>query len=366
MLAIEIAALLGASLYLLLFYDNGHGGFAYEPPAPSPDVERPEGTRRTVHFSAVDGTRLEGWLFLPRTSRPPLVLMATGLTGTKDAHLDGFAWAFVRAGVAVLSFDYRNFGGSDGQPRHWVSPARHREDYEAAADFAHSCLGDVVDAERLALWGSSFSGGTVLVLAATRPEHVRAVVAQAPFLETPPALEPSRGELARYVAWTMLDLLRSRLSTALPLGLAPIYVPVFGRPGERVFAKSRECPSLAGDEPGSRFWREMPAQRGGWENKMLARLLAELDEFVPMKRVAEIACPVMLVAARTDDLIPVDLVQRAASQLRHPDSVLAEIDCGHFDLYVDPVVAANAERQALFLRRALRRRSASPCASESL
>src|SRR5690606_22239994 len=90
------------------------------PVTPLPFEEREIGSVRPVELPAKDGTRLEGWLFLPTTPNPPVVIMAPGLGGTKDGFLESFAWRFVAAGVAALVFDYRCFGGSDGEPRHWV------------------------------------------------------------------------------------------------------------------------------------------------------------------------------------------------------------------------------------------------------
>ena len=77
--------------------------------------------------------------------------MAAGLGGAKDGFVEPFAWCFVEHGVAALVFDYRCIGGSDGEPRHWVDPARHRDDYEAALLFVRDELsksGDV-DASRI-------------------------------------------------------------------------------------------------------------------------------------------------------------------------------------------------------------------------
>ncbi|WP_438005306.1 alpha/beta fold hydrolase [Sorangium sp. So ce321] len=318
-------------------------------PAPRRErEEREEGTVETVEFPASDGTRLEGWLFLPRAPRAPLVVMAPGLTGTKDGHLEPFAWRFVRRGMAVLLFDYRCFGGSDGEPRHWADPARHREDYESALRFARGPLASHgrVDAGRIALWGSSFSGGTALVTAA-RDAGIRAVVAQAPFLETPPSQEPSGLSLLRYMLWTTLDL--SRL-------LPPIYVPVFGRPGEWAFATSVESPRRGDpqDPAAPLFWRTLPRPpRGGWENRMLARMLATFDAFRPMDAAAEVRCPVLLVAADRDDLVPRAFVERAHRAIRSADKRLDVLPCGHFDLYVGPFFARNAASQADFLARQL-------------
>jgi alpha/beta superfamily hydrolase len=65
-------------------------------------------------------------------ARAPVVVMGHGIGGQKDMALHGFADRFASAGIAAVIFDYRTFGGSDGEPRHWVSPKRHLEDWDAA------------------------------------------------------------------------------------------------------------------------------------------------------------------------------------------------------------------------------------------
>lgn len=74
--------------------------------------------------------------------RPPIVVAAHGIAGQKDMGLEPFAETFASKGLAVLLFDYRNFGGSEGEPRNWVSPKRHLQDWDAALDYVrvpHSC-----------------------------------------------------------------------------------------------------------------------------------------------------------------------------------------------------------------------------------
>lgn len=355
--ALGLLAIVLIAGYLLGYHDNGHGGFAHHAPAPRPDEQRAEGSLTTVWFPAVDGTRLEGWLLLPRVAPAPLVVMAPGLTGTKDAHLEPFAWRFAAHGLAVLLFDYRTFGGSEGTPRHWVDPLRHAEDYGAAIEFARRTLAveGQIDATRIALWGSSFSGGTALVVAATRPEDVRAVVAQAPYLATPDAQRPDPWSLARFVGWTFLDLTRYRLAQALGLRLEPVYVPAFGRPGELAFAKSRENPSVRDPRhpEQAEFWRRMPPIRGGWENKLLARVFATLDAVTPLEHVAAIRCPVQLVGAEADDLVPGAMIADAFARLPPGDHQLTTYACRHFDLYLGDVLEENARAQARFLARHL-------------
>jgi pimeloyl-ACP methyl ester carboxylesterase len=324
------------------------GRFAWTPPAPRAPETREAGTLETVIFPALDGTLLEGWLIRPHATDVPLVVMAPGLTGTKEGLLEPFAWRFAEAGIATLLFDYRCFGGSEGMPRHWVDLSRHKQDYEAALRFARGELSarGVIDRERIALWGSSFSGGTALVTAAS-DKGVRAVIAQGPYLETTPALQPKGLSMARYMFWCLLDM--------IPF-LPPVYISVFGRPGEWVFAPSRENPSVRGFDPaqGQRFWRALPTSyRGGWENRMLARMLANFDDVVPMNVMDALNVPLLLVAAEEDDLIPVELVKKA--QRRAPTSVkqLVVLPCGHFDLYVGPESERNRDIQAAFLAQQL-------------
>ncbi len=77
------------------------------------------------------GLRCAGTLLLPdRGDPPPVIVMAHGFAGVR-AMLLPHATRFVEAGYAVFLFDYRNFGDSEGKPRHWVDPGRHLGDWDA-------------------------------------------------------------------------------------------------------------------------------------------------------------------------------------------------------------------------------------------
>lgn len=67
---------------------------------------------------------------LPEGSRRPAVVMAHGLSAVKEMYLSNFAERFARAGLVVLVFDYRYFGGSEGEPRGRLFPAEQIEDYK--------------------------------------------------------------------------------------------------------------------------------------------------------------------------------------------------------------------------------------------
>ena len=95
--------------------------------------------REDIDFSADDGVTLRGWLYIPdRASGPsPAVVMAHGFSAVKEMYLDRFAEAFAGAGLAVVVFDNRSFGASDGEPRQEIDPWAQVRDYRTAITYAH-------------------------------------------------------------------------------------------------------------------------------------------------------------------------------------------------------------------------------------
>jgi fermentation-respiration switch protein FrsA (DUF1100 family) len=82
-----------------------------------------------------------------------------------------------RAGFAALAIDYRFWGASEGEPRRRNFPLDKVEDYRNAISYLQTRPD--IDSDRIGIWGTSFSGGTVLYVAAV-DRRVRATVAQVP------------------------------------------------------------------------------------------------------------------------------------------------------------------------------------------
>ncbi len=132
-------------------------------------------TSRPLPFFS-NGLRLDADLHLPDDggagSPYPVIIACSGYQGQKIIHPERFARALNPLGYAVLAFDYRGFGLSEGErgrlvPQEWV------EDVRAAVD--RLTAADGVDVDRLALLGWGLGGGVVVVEAADDP-RVRAVV----------------------------------------------------------------------------------------------------------------------------------------------------------------------------------------------
>lgn len=105
--------------------------------------------------------------------------MAHGFSAVKEMYLDSFAEVFAGAGLNVLVFDHRNFGASDGEPGQEIDPVAQVRDYRHAITFASGL--PEVDPLRIGIWGSSYSGGHVLVVAPI-DQRVKAVVSQVPLV----------------------------------------------------------------------------------------------------------------------------------------------------------------------------------------
>ena len=137
-----------------------------------------------------DGEQLAAYVYRPAAADRdmPCVVMAHGFSGTRDDGLPAYAEAFRAAGYAVVLFDFRHFGASSGQPRQLLDIERQIADYRAVVRWARQL--DGVDPDRMVLWGTSFSGGHVLEVAATDP-RIAAVIAQVPFTDGVPTLMPA-------------------------------------------------------------------------------------------------------------------------------------------------------------------------------
>jgi fermentation-respiration switch protein FrsA (DUF1100 family) len=180
-------------------------------------------TTRDVEFQS-RGTTVRGTLYRPEGigSELPGVVMAGGWCYVKELVLPHYASAIAARGMAVLAFDYRGFGASDGEPRLHIDPWGQIEDYRNALDY----LGDreEIDAARLGAWGISYSGGHVLILGAL-DSRVKCVVSTIPVVDGEANMRRVHGEV-RYQA--LLDLIRRDRRgryKGQPGGLIPFHVP---------------------------------------------------------------------------------------------------------------------------------------------
>src|SRR5512143_2947532 len=127
-----------------------------------------------VEFRSGDLT-ISGQLYLPEparfTAHYPAVVVCHGI-GSRKENQAGFDGYLAARGFAVLGFDFRGHGASQGSlDEHSL------DDVQAALDFV--ATRPQVDPNRLALRGSSM-GGMFALRAAAMDQRVRAVAVIAP------------------------------------------------------------------------------------------------------------------------------------------------------------------------------------------
>src|SRR5882757_3608226 len=129
---------------------------------------------RRAKIQTEDGTILRAYLHSPGPGAHPGIVMCPGFGGVKP-HIDPYAALFAEAGFAVLNFDNRGWGTSEGEPRQELNVFKQITDLRDAITFAESQCG--IGSERgFGVWGTSFSGGRAIDTAANG-SRVRCVVA---------------------------------------------------------------------------------------------------------------------------------------------------------------------------------------------
>jgi fermentation-respiration switch protein FrsA (DUF1100 family) len=294
------------------------------------------GVREDVTFAS-GGERCAAWLYRPDGDEPaPCVVLAHGWSGIREQRLDAYAERFAAAGMAALVFDYRHFGASDGEPRQLLDIPRQVEDWQAAVAFARVLAG--VDPERIALWGTSFSGGHVVTVA-SEDRRIAAVVAQVPFAD-------GLRNLPRLGVRHALRLTREGLLDQIGalVGRQPRMIASVGPPGSVAVMTSPDS------EPG---YHALTPPGVRWPNKAAARICVKLTSYRPIRRAAEVRCPILFAIAEDDAVTPADFAEEAAR--RAPRSEVRRYPgAGHFDVYVgelfERVVADQVEFLASHLR----------------
>jgi pimeloyl-ACP methyl ester carboxylesterase len=257
--------------------------------------------------------------------------MAHGFAAERSFRLPAFASEFVDKGMAVFLFDYRNFGDSEGEPRNLVNPLRHVRDWGAAISHVRGL--PEVDSSRLALWGSSYSGGHVMV-AAAKYGPVAAVVSQVPFVDgISTTFGFSLGFIAKCVVHGIRDILR------LVTFRSPYLVPVIGLPS--TFAMMNTPESYPG-------YMAIVPDDSEWRNECPARAAITLALYRPVRYASRIKCPVLVIAAEKDSLISLASVRRTARKIKH--SQVVPLPVGHFDPYVGEWFDRVVEIEGDFLR----------------
>jgi len=296
--------------------------------------------RRDTSFMS-DGARCAAWLYSAGASASTTcIVMAHGFGATRHYGLEPYAQRFALHGHDVLVFDYRHLGESEGEPRGLIKVARQHADWRAAIAHARSR-----GHRRIVLWGTSFSGGHVLQLAAD-DRDVCGVIAQVPHVS---GMTTSRAAPLRVLPGLVVAI---ALDALFRLFGRRYFIPAFGREG-RVAALSTPgaYDALLRMLPRRADGREDPTWRAYLDrhNRVASLALVEALTYSPGRRAAEISCPVLIQAGRRDRTTPFAAARAAAARV--PDCEFRAHDFDHFDVYLEPAFETVVGEQLAFLRR---------------
>jgi len=278
--------------------------------------------RKDIEFSTEDGTILRGWHYTPAnlTRSVPTIIMAHGFSAVKEMHLDRFAEVFSKAGMAALVFDNRNFGASDGEPRQEIDPWQQVRDYRDAITFAETL--PETDRLKIGIWGSSYSGGHVLVVAAT-DRRVKAVVAQVPLISG----HANARRLIRSDVFGGLHGMFNEDRRNRYKGGQPAMIPVV-----------TEDPSGSAALPTADSWAWFTAthkeRAPSWRNEVTLRSVEMFTEYEPGIHIEHISpTPLLMIVGLADHLTVADQALSAYERALQPKK-LVMLNGGHFDAYV--------------------------------
>lgn len=280
------------------------------------------------------GIDCAAWLYRPEGDGPhPCVILAHGFGGIREMRLDAYASCFARAGLAAFVFDYRHFGASEGEPRQLLDIKLQLADWTAAIAYARDL--DGIDPERIALWGTSFSGGHVLELAA-RDRSIAAVVAQVPFVDGLAIMRSDlRANLRLLVAWMKDELRRQQKKS-------PYYVKIVGAPGTLAAITS------PGSESGM---HAMVLENAPWQDSVAGRIFLSVGFYRPGKVAPRVQCPLLICVCDRDLVTPPGSAIKAAHKA--PRGELLQYAGTHFDIYVGELFEKAVADQTDFLTRCL-------------
>lgn len=267
----------------------------------------------------------------------PCVVMAPSFGGTRDSGLPSYAEGLAAAGLDVVLFDYRGFGGSAGTPRQNISFLRQRQDYHAAIAAARRLPG--VDPARIVLWGNSYAGGHVVVVAARDP-RVAAVISMTPAVD---GLTVVR-QLARnggplHLVRTTGNGLRDALRAVT--GRTPYLVPVGGEPGSNaIMVKRGLLPSY------------LAVAGPTWRNEACARAALGVMFNRPIRFASRVSCPLLVQVGTQDEIVPPAAAYRTAAKAGGRAQVV-QYPIDHLDVYTGSGQANALADQLAFLRRTL-------------
>lgn len=251
-------------------------------------------------------------LYHPDTQESvPVIVLCHGFCGIQELLLPGFAQAFVQAGYAAVTFDYRGFGASGGEQGRLV-PSMQIEDILTVITYVKTLPG--IEATRVGLWGTSLGGGHVLAAAANDPS-VKAVVSQLGFADGEQVVTRNMTDAEKEAFTVTIERMHEKKNHT----------------GKEMFVSITK---VLTDEQSKAFVEENRRRYPAMDIKIPFLTVREMLNYKPKNHASRVACPVFVVVAGNDGVNPPDqgiaLFESVTASIKR---LHVEENAGHYDIY---------------------------------
>jgi dienelactone hydrolase len=298
---------------------------------------------RFIEFPS-DGVRLRGRLYLPQetTNKAAVVIMGHGYSATiTGMTADKYAESFYNAGFAVLLYDHKSFGESEGYPRYEINNWVQARGYVDAIEFVMSL--SEIDTTRIALWGDSNSAN-LSIMVGSIDKRVKAIVLQVPGCgsEGPPP-DPDGSKYEAIKNTLLYADLSSRESV---IGPNPV-----------VSSDQIGNPSALKCITAFRWFIEYGARyETKWENQVTDVNPKPSIEYHPGLCASHINVPLLMIVSPGDEMpgAEVEISRLVFDEVRGPKKWY-EVEGGHFGLlyYPSPIFDLASKAESDFLKKYL-------------
>ena len=270
---------------------------------------------------------LRGRFYLPKRAtlnKHPVVVMAHGFTSTvNNMTADKYAERFREAGFAVLLYDHRNLGISDGEPRQEINFWEQSRGYIDAIDFIS--VQPEIDTSKIAVWGASMSARETFLVGSI-DDRVSAIITMIPALGDDFPTEDNDGSLYKFAKETLL----SENISSLPQTKTELMTIVS--------YDQLNAPSRLKELTAYRWFIEYGGRFGtDWENRVSYSNVDIPESFHLGQCATHIKAPILMIVAKDDEMegASPEVTKYIFKMINQPKEWV-DIDGGHFGLLYYP------------------------------
>lgn len=262
-------------------------------------------------FFKSEGSKIAAHLYFPENvNNAPCIIMCHGFAGVKELLLPNFAERFSAHGYAALTFDYRGFGESEGEPGR-LMPALQVEDILNAISFMRTCSN--VDKKRIALWGTSFGGANAIV-AATRNVKISCMAVQLTFGNGERVITNGQSDKEKSNLFALIEKMRIRRAKTGKELMVPIH-------------------KVLSDHQSKAFYERHAKQFNALKIKIPFLTVAETLNHKPDQFIEKIKTPILITAASKDAVNPVEESVILFKLANEPKDLHIIENATHYELY---------------------------------